>query len=328
MATIHSQDSFLDNFLTCKMCMSLFDDEKHVPKLLNCMHTFCEQCLQNLMTQKSRVLCSFCKTAGTVTPESLPNNPLVTNYLAKMKERSDFKHRPNVPCDNCLNEAVAYCQDWDMNVCKSCIDRHTLVNICKLQQVAIPHNEFNKGINRGSKKSAKCQHHSDKLKVLNMFRSIRKKKTCQKCRRASRSRFNSTTSQITAEKGTGNACKNKLMELLLEECQERSRSVQTLLPSINNSICQVETDRREKVDKIDEVFRSLVDKLEEQRQVARQEACRLSELKKKVLNDQKDEMEGFYAQCEGVSEFAKQLSKYSDPAQHLDLQQQVRYTRK
>ena len=74
--------------LTCAICLSLYDQ----PMLLTCMHTFCKQCLRDLVEVQSdsedaprELKCPTCRepTLLTITEGSDPLEKLPVNYIAK-----------------------------------------------------------------------------------------------------------------------------------------------------------------------------------------------------------------------------------------------------
>uniref|UniRef100_A0A3Q4GDF5 RING-type domain-containing protein n=1 Tax=Neolamprologus brichardi TaxID=32507 RepID=A0A3Q4GDF5_NEOBR len=68
-------------FLVCSICL----DHYHNPKVLPCLHTFCEKCLQNYIPPQSLTLsCPVCRQTS-ILPEkgvaALQNNFFITNLM-------------------------------------------------------------------------------------------------------------------------------------------------------------------------------------------------------------------------------------------------------
>ncbi|XP_023674563.1 RING finger protein 228-like [Paramormyrops kingsleyae] len=68
----------------CKICYNYFDLDRRKPKILECLHTFCEECLNTLHLREDRpwrIGCPLCRHR-TPIPEyriqNLPNNTKVT----------------------------------------------------------------------------------------------------------------------------------------------------------------------------------------------------------------------------------------------------------
>uniref|UniRef100_UPI003AAE648D RING finger protein 228-like n=1 Tax=Centroberyx gerrardi TaxID=166262 RepID=UPI003AAE648D len=71
----------------CKICYNYFDLERHTPKILGCLHTFCQECLDSLHLRDGRgwrIGCPLCRHR-TPVPEyqvhNLPDNTAVTDAL-------------------------------------------------------------------------------------------------------------------------------------------------------------------------------------------------------------------------------------------------------
>ncbi|XP_038672122.1 E3 ubiquitin-protein ligase RNF183 [Scyliorhinus canicula] len=68
----------------CKICYNYFDLDRRAPKMLECLHTFCEECLTTLHVREERpwrIACPICRHR-TAVPDyrihNLPNNTKVT----------------------------------------------------------------------------------------------------------------------------------------------------------------------------------------------------------------------------------------------------------
>ncbi|PWA22856.1 hypothetical protein CCH79_00002305 [Gambusia affinis] len=75
-------------FLVCSICL----DHYHSPKVLPCLHTFCESCLQNYIPPESLTLsCPVCRQTS-ILPEkgvgALQNNFFITNLMEREPECS------------------------------------------------------------------------------------------------------------------------------------------------------------------------------------------------------------------------------------------------
>ncbi|KAM3868772.1 tripartite motif-containing protein 3b [Diretmus argenteus] len=84
-------------FLVCSICL----DHYHNPKVLPCLHTFCESCLQNYIPPESLTLsCPVCRQTS-ILPEkgvsALQNNFFITN-LMEVLQRDPECSRPEACC--------------------------------------------------------------------------------------------------------------------------------------------------------------------------------------------------------------------------------------
>ncbi|KAM6946092.1 LOW QUALITY PROTEIN: tripartite motif-containing protein 3-like [Aplochiton taeniatus] len=97
-------------FLVCSICL----DHYHNPKVLPCLHTFCEKCLQNYIPPQSLTLsCPVCRQTS-ILPEkgvaALQNNFFITN-LMEVLQREPGCARPEA-CSvlESVSAAAAACQ--------------------------------------------------------------------------------------------------------------------------------------------------------------------------------------------------------------------------
>ncbi|XP_026873746.2 tripartite motif-containing protein 3 [Electrophorus electricus] len=76
-------------FLVCSICLERY----HNPKVLPCLHTFCERCLQNYIPPQSLTLsCPVCRQTS-ILPEkgvaALQNNFFITNLMEVLQRESE-----------------------------------------------------------------------------------------------------------------------------------------------------------------------------------------------------------------------------------------------
>ena len=77
----------LEYLLSCPVCFEDFEDNgEHVPKLLPCTHTLCEQCIQTIV-KANKLECPQCKKKhDTQTKEkNFPQNQYIL-MMIKMKD--------------------------------------------------------------------------------------------------------------------------------------------------------------------------------------------------------------------------------------------------
>ena len=131
-----------DEFLTCKICLEGYKS----PKCLDCLHTFCEQCIDNHVMSECtykkysdyrEFTCPLCRKR-TQLPiggvKKLPDNFLVSN-LSELVVRQRPSKFPF--CDICKlvnrkhREAASKCLDCNKLLCKTCVDLHRETKVTK-----------------------------------------------------------------------------------------------------------------------------------------------------------------------------------------------------
>ena len=153
-----------DEFLSCKICLEVYKN----PKSLNCLHTFCEVCIENHVASEStykkysdyrEFTCPLCRKR-TQLPiggvKKLPDNFLVAN-LSEVISRSKPSKFPF--CDFCKmvnrkhREASFKCLDCAKLLCKACVDLH------RATKVTANHSIFDIEI----EKDIECKIHEDEV---------------------------------------------------------------------------------------------------------------------------------------------------------------------
>lgn len=154
--------AIFDEFLVCKICLEGYKN----PKSLECLHTFCEQCIDSHVTSESsykkysdyrEFTCPLCRKR-TQLPlggcRKLPDNFLVSN-LSEMIGRQRPSKFPF--CDFCklvdnkFRDAHAKCLDCAKMLCPSCVNDHQEI------RVTSSHSIFDVDI----EKDISCKEHPD-----------------------------------------------------------------------------------------------------------------------------------------------------------------------
>ena len=122
MATSGSVSGILDR-VSFGVCMELFDNNVHMPKLLPCQHTFCNSCLCELMNisfDLDTIECPVCRSKHTI-----PSTGFTTNRIALdiVDELHASRVRSKVlKCSTHANmECVLVCMDCLDDLCVKCI---------------------------------------------------------------------------------------------------------------------------------------------------------------------------------------------------------------
>lgn len=102
-------DSFNERFLTCTICLETYED---TPKLLPCLHSFCQPCITRIADGKSQLLCPVCRRSVDLPSEGakgLPNNIFI-------QDLQDFLLQQNRPLRSGSLSAVSSTHESGNNV--------------------------------------------------------------------------------------------------------------------------------------------------------------------------------------------------------------------
>eukprot|EP00462_Mataza_sp_D1_P012321 CAMPEP_0175150936 /NCGR_PEP_ID=MMETSP0087-20121206/18181_1 /TAXON_ID=136419 /ORGANISM="Unknown Unknown, Strain D1" /LENGTH=574 /DNA_ID=CAMNT_0016437005 /DNA_START=30 /DNA_END=1754 /DNA_ORIENTATION=+ len=128
----------MNSSLECTLCFERFDDEKLCPRLLSCGHSFCSQCLEQLLKQNA-ITCPTCRKVVSVSEgvHSLPKNFALLDVLDEQDNASQ-QDDPVRMCEACEDEkhaATSWCVDCKENMCSEAARLHTRVKIARDHRV-------------------------------------------------------------------------------------------------------------------------------------------------------------------------------------------------
>lgn len=108
----------------CSLCRELYDHQDIFPRILSCGHTFCTNCLEKLIKNKS-ISCPDCrKTASVFTGVA----GLTKNYaLLRMGNTTPQDVEGLHNCEECdgKHPATSWCLDCDYDMCTDAASFHT-----------------------------------------------------------------------------------------------------------------------------------------------------------------------------------------------------------
>ena len=115
------------NQLSCSVCL----EEYRRPRVLPCLHVFCEACLEKLVgTQrdKLRAPCPNCRKPAPLPEGGVSSLPAAfyIQHLFEVIEVLEKVHNPKkARCDKCgEGEVQGFCRDCGQFICQHCIDVH------------------------------------------------------------------------------------------------------------------------------------------------------------------------------------------------------------
>ncbi len=140
---------------SCPICLEDYDQEKHVPRVLPCIHSVCQPCLQKLIRPTpNNVICPQCRQRHPVDPisgiRSFKQNQYILEFIQKKAEfKSQALNNPSSPgfqrCPKHNRERTKFCQTdgCNMAICPKCQDDHMFHNVIEIEEL---HEAFKKAV--------------------------------------------------------------------------------------------------------------------------------------------------------------------------------------
>ncbi|XP_035685737.1 E3 ubiquitin-protein ligase TRIM56-like [Branchiostoma floridae] len=176
-----------DDFLECQVCLESY----RRPKVLSCLHTFCQECLEQLHKRQGDAQHLECPTCRTKTelPGSgvgtLKDNFFVESLADAVKLHKTVKETEGessrVVCGLCESGQLAksYCVDCRKFMCEGCIMVHGRIASLKSHQlVTMDEVRSGEGL-RAKPRTQPCKLHADE--VLKFYCETCKEAVCRDC---------------------------------------------------------------------------------------------------------------------------------------------------
>ncbi|XP_070571851.1 E3 ubiquitin-protein ligase TRIM71-like [Ptychodera flava] len=127
-----SETKFLEeigeDFLCCTICLEQFK----TPKILPCLHTFCEQCLVTLVEKTDALNCPECRQQHQLPVGGVPaikGNFFMNNMVEIFKQRLESVQGAEIKCEGCEENTASHrCMECKQYFCRSCTKVHTKVS--------------------------------------------------------------------------------------------------------------------------------------------------------------------------------------------------------
>lgn len=119
-----SRSSLMDStdIFVCQICLESYDDSVREPKFLNCHHSFCRCCLNQVATDQESIECPACRQLTKLGANGIGG--LQTNfYLSYMKETFTKLGVPKIKgCERHSNQPMSFfCQACGVPICRDCV---------------------------------------------------------------------------------------------------------------------------------------------------------------------------------------------------------------
>ena len=111
--------------LKCAICLEYLRD----PKLLPCLHSYCNRCLLGVKPNGNQIKCPKCRSCHQIPNggvEEFPSDQVLVNSLQMIEFQSNDDKKKAIPCNMCTEDdpATAHCSTCGNFLCDFCLKSH------------------------------------------------------------------------------------------------------------------------------------------------------------------------------------------------------------
>ena len=310
----------LEDQLTCGICLDSYTE----PKLLQCFHVFCKQCLEQLVVRDRQGLslqCPSCRRSTLLPPTSV-SGLQTAFYLNNLFEVRDAIEKVKEPqktrCEKCKKRvATSFCRNCGQFICTRCTETHQeweeflsheVITLDQLEgdvaQLVPP-----------KKKVMFCSKHS--TKELDLYCETCEELICRDCTvRIHRDhQYDLVTDAF-----------HKHKDVLATSLQPVEQQLDTVTKSLQqlDTQCQQITDQRETlVGNIHKTIRQLHEALEVRKTELIGQLDNITQQKLKILAAQRNQIELVQAQLKSCLDFVKESLRTGSEGEILAMKKPV-----
>ena len=310
----------LEDQLTCGICLDSYTE----PKLLQCFHVFCKQCLERLVVRDRQGItlqCPSCRRSTLLPPTSV-SGLQTAFYLNNLFEVRDaigkVKEPQKTQCEKCKKRvATSFCRNCGQFICARCTETHQeweefssheVITLSQLEgdvaQLVPP-----------KKKVLFCSKHP--TKELDLYCETCEELICQHCTvRIHRDhQYDLVTDAF-----------HKHKDVLVTSLQPVEQQLDTVTKSLQqlDTQCQQITDQREAhVGNIHKTIRQLQEALEVRKTKLIGQLDQITQKKLKTLAAQRDQIELVQTQLSSCLDFVKESLRTGSEGEILAMKKPV-----
>ena len=297
----------LEDQLTCAICLDAFKD----PKLLQCFHVYCKDCLQKLVVtdQQGQITlrCPTCRRSTLLPQGSTVSDLQPAFHIHHLFEIQDafekVKEPQNVVCGKCTKDtrsATSYCRHCGEFICAMCTDVHKQWDSFSKHEV-VPLEEFEKKVkqlNALKRVTLYCSLHQGK--ELELYCETCEELICHNCivKKHRDHQYDLVTDTFQRQKGD--------IAASLEPVEGKLESVNKILKQIDAQSKAAKTRRDAIIADIQQKTREFQEMLELRKDDLTRQIDETTQLTLKTLASQRDEAETIQTQLVSCLTFVKE----------------------
>ena len=313
----------LSDQLECSICLDSFTN----PKLLQCFHVFCKDCLEPLIVRDQHGMslrCPKCRRSTLIPANGVSGlQPAfhihdlsdIRDALQKVKRGQEGQ---KTLCEKCgRREANGFCRDCSKFVCEACIDMHKDGYEYRTHKVIILELLKSDALEMAptAKKALYCSKHPEK--ELDLFCETDQELICRDCivKTHQDHRYDLVSEAFPRHRDTI-TCYLKPVRQQLGTVNKAIQGLGTTQDQIVDQRASIEADIQRKVGQLHEA-------LEVRKNELISHLDQIAQKKLKTLSTQRDELELIQTQLDSCLEFVSDSLKNSDEREILAMEKPV-----
>lgn len=304
-------------FLYCSGCSNEYDSANNFARLLPCLHSLCNKCVQNL-SKDGKVTCQECKLQHPVN-EDISNIPRDNTRLDLM----DFVRVKMAPgailCQVCseTKQASFRCKNCSEFMCEECQIAHKKTNLTRAHDLLALEALQKKENLDAFCHQQKCSEHSERDLELYCIKDTCQKPICLMC------------AMLNHRPDAGHEIQEitKISESRKEEMRKRidavnavGDDVRQVLEDVSLEINEVRNLGKEVEHQIDQSFQSFIEILQKRQQELKDDVSRNVQIKTGILENQLHSLKSHQKFVSEAAEFAGQTLMYNNPPAFLQIE--------
>lgn len=307
-----------EEFLLCGICTKEFDEEIHIPRVLPCLHTFCQGCMKRIL-KGNLMVCPFCKVEYALPSDGVyvfPKDSTRRNLIEFLNVR---KRSSDILCKDCPDDNIAanFCKDCYIFMCVDCTKAHSR-SLASRNHLTVDMKQLQTSGPDVFRRKLKCTKPGHEGQPL-LFYCAKKEcdqlicTTCTVCDHDKTKghnilNVNDIHNQKTAEL-------NRVFKMLQHDVNTAKLiSQQTEQELLNIDIKEFEIEKE-----IDDVFEACHKALDVRKQEIRSKLTALCENKKSAMQYKTRHIETFINDVTSAKEFADSITHHADPTEFIPL---------
>ncbi|XP_061178169.1 E3 ubiquitin-protein ligase TRIM71-like [Saccostrea echinata] len=310
-------------FLECGICMNEYNDTDRRPRVLPCLHSFCDQCIK-IMRTRDAIKCSECNESYDIPGGDMNNfrvdesREYLINYLKVQTKTS------HILCEECAmkRKATNRCKECSQFLCGECTDAHKRTKITKTHNVASIEDLKEATLEEYQHAhTCKVHGHEDQLFAFYCYSKSCDKPVCALC--AVKEHQESKGHEIRNIEDV--YLENKrAIEVLVSEVKHRQLSADDTLTSIEEIVKKMDTLQASVTEEIDTVFDRCQKIVDRRRNELKNKLHTIIKAKKIRLQRQTEELSNHRSNMDDANEVAGSVSTYSTPSECLNMKDAIK----